>query len=185
MRLISTWNLAWLVDINAPLAMFESDIKGTRELVNFALNSKLSSPPALLFISTIGVWRGMHLRITSTIAPINELFCIPFTVPKEAISMPEGPIDDPSISSMSGYPESKWIAEHVLHEAALNTPLRTVVVRVGQMSGGLNGAWNPIQWVPSIVKSGLSLDCLPSGNDVSTVAWSSFVHHHDAAEMFR
>lgn len=81
--------------------------------------------------------------------------------------MPEGPIEDPSVAVQSGYPESKWIAEHILAQASLNTPLRTVVIRVGQMSGGMNGAWNTIQWVPSIVKSGLALGCLPTGDDVS------------------
>ena len=81
--------------------------------------------------------------------------------------LPEDYIDDPSIAVQTGYPESKWVAEQLLQEASNQTSLRTVVIRVGQMAGGINGAWNTIQWVPSIVKSGLSLGCLPTGEDVS------------------
>lgn len=45
-------------------------------------------------------------------------------------------------------------------------PIRTTVIRVGQLAGGISGAWNISEWVPSMVKSGLVLKCLPSSEDV-------------------
>jgi thioester reductase-like protein len=74
---------------------------------------------------------------------------------------PESRLLDPAVAIGSGYSESKWVAESVLAEAAGRTPLRPVIVRVGQMSGGCNGCWNTNEWVPSIVKSGKVLGCLP------------------------
>jgi thioester reductase-like protein len=40
------------------------------------------------------------------------------------------------------------------------------VVRVGQISGGVNGAWNTSDWVPAIIKSSVTLGCLPGINGV-------------------
>lgn len=76
-------------------------------------------------------------------------------------SVKEVPVDDPSIPLGQGYGESKWVAEMILHAAAKATTLRPMVVRVGQICGGLNGAWNTSDWVPSIVKSSIALGCLP------------------------
>lgn len=59
------------------------------------------------------------------------------------------------------------MAERVLYEAARHTPLKPVVVRVGQICGGINGAWNVTDWVPAIVKSSLVLGCLPAFKGVS------------------
>lgn len=66
------------------------------------------------------------------------------------------------ISAGSGYSESKWISEKILENAASKTPLRPVIVRVGQLSGGENGAWNESEWFPSIVRSAPHVKCLPS-----------------------
>jgi len=37
-----------------------------------------------------------------------------------------------------------------------------VIVRVGQVSGGLNGSWNPLEWIPGIVQSVALTGSLPS-----------------------
>jgi len=60
-----------------------------------------------------------------------------------------------------GYSESKWVAERILTEASKTTPLQPVVVRIGQLSGGLNGSWNTSDWVPLIIKSSLKMGILP------------------------
>lgn len=73
----------------------------------------------------------------------------------------EVPIEDPAIPLGQGYGESKWVAEMVLQAAAKATPLRPMVVRVGQICGGINGSWNTSDWLPSIVKSSIALGCLP------------------------
>jgi thioester reductase-like protein len=75
-------------------------------------------------------------------------------------------IEDASIPLGQGYAESKWVAEMILHAAAKATTLRPQVVRVGQISGGVNGAWNTSDWVPAIIKSSIALGCLPRLNGV-------------------
>lgn len=78
---------------------------------------------------------------------------------------PERPIDDPSIPLGSGYSESKWVAEQILYAAAAaegaSSSFRPVVLRIGQISGGKNGAWNTSDWVPALIKSSIALRCLP------------------------
>ena len=61
----------------------------------------------------------------------------------------------------SGYGESKWVAEALLIEAVARTPLEVVIVRSGQVSGGLNGYWSSSDWFPSMIQSAASVKCLP------------------------
>jgi len=49
----------------------------------------------------------------------------------------------------------------MLEVAAERTSLRTVIVRVGQVSGGANGSWNPLEWIPGIVQSAALTKSLP------------------------
>lgn len=56
----------------------------------------------------------------------------------------------------------------MLYRAAKETSLRPLVVRVGQIAGGLNGSWNTSDWIPAIVKSSRALGCLPKFKETST-----------------
>ena len=76
-------------------------------------------------------------------------------------------MSNPEVPIGQGYAESKWIAERIIDAAAERTPLRPVVARLGQVCGEGNGAWNEKEWFPSLVKSALTLDCLPSLDGVS------------------
>ena len=49
----------------------------------------------------------------------------------------------------------------MLEDVAEQTSLRPVIVRVGQVSGGLNGYWNPLEWIPGIVQSAALTKSLP------------------------
>ncbi|GLB41023.1 putative acetyl-CoA synthetase-like protein [Lyophyllum shimeji] len=129
---------AWRVDFNVAVSSMEPLIAGTRHLINLALSSHRPTPPRFLFTSSIGVVRNWSQGFA-----------------------PEVPFPDAAVAVGSGYPESKWVAERILTIAAEQTTLRPVVVRIGQMSGGRNGSWNPVEWVPSIVRSGEILGCLP------------------------
>ena len=75
--------------------------------------------------------------------------------------IPEGPAA-PDSATASGYSQSKWVSERVLEVAAEETSLRPVIVRVGQVSGGVNGCWNPLEWIPGIVQSVTLTKSLPS-----------------------
>ena len=66
-----------------------------------------------------------------------------------------------------GYGESKWVSEMILRHASQNTSLSTTVVRCGQMTGGISGAWNEHEWFPSLVKSSVALGKLPTIDSVS------------------
>ena len=50
----------------------------------------------------------------------------------------------------------------MLEVAAAQTPLRPVIVRIGQVSGGANGCWNHLDWLPAIVQSATLSRSLPS-----------------------
>ena len=80
--------------------------------------------------------------------------------------MAEVPVDASSAIG-SGYPESKWIAEHVLRKSSERTGLPTVTVRLGQVTGNKVGYWNEREWFPALVKSALFTHCLPDIEGVS------------------
>ena len=67
----------------------------------------------------------------------------------------------------TGYGESKWICEEILAISRAETDLQPVIVRIGQVSGGVNGYWKPSEWIPSIVQSAALTGCLPSLDKVS------------------
>ncbi|KAH8100027.1 acetyl-CoA synthetase-like protein [Cristinia sonorae] len=126
------------VNFNLALASFEPNVRTARHLVDLALSSPHLSPPRLLFVSSIGVLS----RHTGDGAVKEE------------------PVD-PSCAVSSGYSESKWVVERLLSVAQEETPLRPVTVRVGQVAGGPNGAWNSNEWFPTMLKSSVYLGCLP------------------------
>jgi len=68
----------------------------------------------------------------------------------------------PDSAIVSGYSQSKWVSERILELAAEQTSLRPVIVRIGQVSGGANGCWNPLEWIPGIVQSAALTRSLPS-----------------------
>ncbi|KAG2097390.1 hypothetical protein BD769DRAFT_246669 [Suillus cothurnatus] len=140
-------HVAWPMDFAIPLAAFDHAIHGLRNLVDFAISSPCQVPPRLLFTSTVGVLSG--LTSSSTVE--------------------ESLINDPSISVGAGYIESKWVAEHVLAAAADATRLKPTIIRLGQLTGGRKGYWKVTEWIPSMIRSGLSLGALP--NRANTVNW--------------
>lgn len=53
--------LAWRVDFNLALTSFESNIRGLRNLVNFALSSPLTEPARIVFTSSVGTLRSASI----------------------------------------------------------------------------------------------------------------------------
>ena len=72
-----------------------------------------------------------------------------------------------NVAVSNGYGESKWVGETILAEAAKQTPLRSTSISVGQLSGGINGAWTTAEWLPSLVRSAIHLKALPDCEGVS------------------
>ncbi|KAK0205437.1 acetyl-CoA synthetase-like protein [Desarmillaria ectypa] len=140
-------HIAWRVDFNLPLSSFEGILKGMRALIDLALSSPQSRTPNFLFTSSVGVFGN---------------------IPGTAKNILEQPIDDPKVVVGQGYSESKWVGEQMLYRAAKETSLRPLIVRVGQIAGGVNGSWNTSDWIPAIVKSSRALGCLPEFKGIST-----------------
>ncbi|KAI0750819.1 acetyl-CoA synthetase-like protein [Daedaleopsis nitida] len=147
---------AWTVNFNLTLPSFEPDLKAVRNLVELALSSPFSEPPRFQLVSSIGVFDRC------TIPP----------------PVPEVPLDASSALG-TGYGEAKWVAERVLQNVAMRTGMPTVIVRLGQVSGDKIGHWNEREWFPALVKSALSVRCLP---DVEGRV--SFIPGYPAARAF-
>ncbi|GJJ05921.1 putative NRPS-like protein biosynthetic cluster [Clathrus columnatus] len=145
---------AWNVNFNISLASFEPAIRGVRNLINFALSSPYSTPPRILFTSSVGT-----IKTWANMPPIKE-----------------EPFDDISLLQTSGYGESKWVSERILTIAELETGLKPVIIRVGQLSGGINGNWTTKEWFPSIITASRIIGSLPDYEGVA-----SFVPVHKAA----
>ena len=138
---------AWRVDFNLSVASFEPLFKGLRNLIDLSLSSSLPTPPKILFASSVSV-----LGTLNSDEPAVEAH-----------------IDDPTtVLNTSGYGESKWVAEQILARVAEKTPLKPVIVRIGQLSGGQNGSWNTSEWIPAVIKSGEVVRALPASGDVSS-----------------
>ncbi|KIJ54685.1 hypothetical protein M422DRAFT_200577 [Sphaerobolus stellatus SS14] len=149
---------AWRVHFNMALDSFVPLIRGVRNLIDLSLCSPYTSPPRIIFASSIGIFRNW-----------------------ESLQRPlEIGVEKPEVSLGSGYAESKWISERILDNAAETTPLRPVIVRIGQLTSNASGAWNSTDWVPALVSSGQILDGLPSRRD--KIAWIS--HEVAAAALF-
>ncbi|KAF8906327.1 male sterility protein-domain-containing protein [Mucidula mucida] len=132
---------AWRVHFNLPLSTFKPILQGMRVLIDFAMDAP--NMQRFVFISSAPIFnnvRDPHI-------PQQEL-----------------PLHDGSVAIGSGYLESKWVAEQMLYRTAKDFPaFRPLVVRVGVITGSPNGAWNPMDAVPAIVKSSLhsKMRCLP------------------------
>ncbi|KAJ3847468.1 hypothetical protein EV368DRAFT_51127 [Lentinula lateritia] len=136
---------AWRVDFNPGLSSFESHIKGLRRIVDFCITSQAS----LFFTSSIGV-------LTGIVAP-----------------PPEAPIP-PAFALSNGYTQSKWVSEQILDAAHRNNGLKYLNIRIGQLTGAINGAWNVKEWFPSMIQASKILGCIPS--DHRNISWIPVYH---------
>ncbi|KAJ7229429.1 hypothetical protein B0H12DRAFT_1147826 [Mycena haematopus] len=137
---------AWPVDFNLALPSFEDNVKGLRNLVDFSLQSPFKSAPTLIYTSSIGIFENAS----------------------EGATLPEKAIEA-KIAAGSGYTESKWVAEQILAKAEECSPLKPVTVRVGQLCGGVNGAWNTNEWFPALVQASQVIRHFPDSD--KAVSW--------------
>ncbi|KIJ41469.1 hypothetical protein M422DRAFT_229549 [Sphaerobolus stellatus SS14] len=138
---------AWRVDFNLSLASFEPNVKSVRNLLAFSLTSARPEPLKFIYTSSIAV---LH-DVSKAQEPLLE----------EHVTA--------DISAGNGYAESKWVSEQILLKASELTPVKTLSVRLGQLSGGLNGAWNIKEWLPSMIQSARAVKCIPA--DDKNVSW--------------
>ncbi|KAJ7753093.1 male sterility protein-domain-containing protein [Mycena maculata] len=131
---------AWRLNFNMTLSSFEPYIMGTRCLIDLALSSP--HRPRFLFTSSISTAQSW------------DATCRP---------CPEEILDDPSVA-MRGYGQSKYVIEQILAKSDLNA----TSLRLGQICGAQpKGAWATSNWVPILVKTSITLGCLPLADGAS------------------
>ena len=132
---------AWTVNFNLGVRSFEQHhIRGTYNLLNLCLRSRLPTPATFFFCSSVST-------ASST--------------PKPAI-VSETAIEDLNHAQKTGYGRSKLVTEHVVRNAMRSTGMHARVLRIGQLSGDKrSGIWNDIEAVPLMLRSALTVGALP------------------------
>ncbi|KAK1757157.1 putative nrps-like enzyme protein [Echria macrotheca] len=132
---------AWPVNFHLPLSAFRPALSGVVNLLS--LCARIEKSTCVCFVSSVGVTLGLERGP----APERTL----------------------TLDDMTGYSQSKYIAER-LCEAAARRFGRVVdvrVLRVGQVAGPAErervlSTWNASEWLPSLVVSSVSvLGCVP------------------------
>ncbi|KAJ5797836.1 uncharacterized protein N7503_007132 [Penicillium pulvis] len=139
---------AWAVNFNLGVRSFEQQhIRGTYNLINFCLRSKLPVPARFFFCSSVS-------------AASNT--------PKPA-SIREAMIEDLSHAQSMGYGRSKLVTEHITHNAMRQTGMHARVLRIGQLGGDTrNAQWNDTEAVALMFRSALTTGALPELNERPT-----------------
>ncbi|KAI5884853.1 acetyl-CoA synthetase-like protein [Schizophyllum commune H4-8] len=142
-------HVAWRLDFNLGVNAFESSIRGTRALVDFARQTQHADSLRFVFTSSVASTMSWDPR---TQGPV-----------------PETLLNDPSVCVHGGgYGQGKYVAERVLAASGLSFSS----MRVGQVSGGQpRGAWATTDWFPILVKTSIALGALPG--DEQDVTWLS------------
>ncbi|KIY03266.1 uncharacterized protein Z520_01733 [Fonsecaea multimorphosa CBS 102226] len=131
---------AWAVNFNLGLSSFEDQhIKGTWNLLNFALSARSMQPARFVFLSSVSV----------------------ASASKRGTVVAENLLEDLGSATM-GYGRSKLVTEHMVNNAA-RFGVDGRVIRIGQIVGdSRQGFWNDSESTPLIIRSALTLGCLPT-----------------------
>ncbi|KAH6912217.1 hypothetical protein BKA70DRAFT_1535515 [Coprinopsis sp. MPI-PUGE-AT-0042] len=157
---------AWPVHFGLTLQSYTQSFSDLRCLIDFALTCE--QVPQFIFTSTIAVCRGA-LGHTAQVK--------------------EQPVE-PEIAVGLGYTEAKWVSESILLQALRTTGLRTVIVRVGQLTGSGESGWKTSEWFPQMVRGSTLMGGLPKVT--TTISWlpikaaaqvmAKFVEHEATTE---
>ena len=136
-------HLAWPVNFSIHLQSFEPHLAGLRTLLTLSLDVYRSKPARLFFASSISTAENTPPPALIADAPVNDF--------SHALDM--------------GYAQSKLVGEHMVLNAA-RSGARSYVLRIGQIVGDLqSGFWNDNEYVPSMIRSALSMKALPALNE--------------------
>ncbi|GAA5820969.1 hypothetical protein JCM11251_001899 [Rhodosporidiobolus azoricus] len=129
---------AWSVNFNLSIASFEPHIRGVINLINLCLASPHLA--AFYFASSVSAVAAYHGEG----------------------DVPEQVTDDPNDAQGMGYARSKWVVEKLCQIASETTPVRAVVLRIGQMVGSTqDGRWNETEAVSLMFKAADTVHALP------------------------
>lgn len=137
------FHLAWPVNFSIHLQSFEPHLAGLRTLLKLSIDVYRSEPASFFFASSISTAENTPPPALIADAPINDF--------SQALDM--------------GYAQSKLVGEHMVLNAA-RRGARSYVLRIGQIVGDLqSGFWNDNEYVPSMIRSALSMKALPALNE--------------------
>ncbi|RDL33844.1 uncharacterized protein BP5553_08212 [Venustampulla echinocandica] len=141
---------AWLVNLNIPLSSFLPHLQGLVNLIGFAASGQ--QHPSILFISS-----------TSAVSSFD------------GSNIPEEIIYDSTVPAATGYGESKYLAERILHYSARRLSIKTQIARLGQIAGPVNGKeeCDKNEWLPSIIRSSQYIGAVPEslGSSLDSIDW--------------
>ncbi|KAJ5090621.1 hypothetical protein N7532_009305 [Penicillium argentinense] len=139
---------AWAVNFNLGVRSFEQQhIRGTYNLINFCLRSKLPSPARFFFCSSVSAASA---------------------TPKPA-SIPESAVENLDHAQKIGYGRSKLVTEHITRNAMRKTGMHARVLRVGQLGGDtVSAQWNETEAIALMFRSALTTGALPELNERPT-----------------
>ncbi|KAF5541761.1 NRPS-like enzyme [Fusarium mexicanum] len=133
---------AWNVNFNLTLDTYmKADVAGVLNLIDLSVQSR----------------KGANIIFTSSIAAVANWDTQTGPVPEEIIH-------DKSVTAPSGYGQSKYIAEHLLDNAAKTHGIPVTIIRIGQVAGSLSGndsIWNKHEWFPMLLQASKNLGALP------------------------
>lgn len=140
--LTSVIHSAWAVNFNLGVRSFEQQhIRGTYNLINLCLRSRLPVPARFFFCSSVSAGSN---------------------TPKPA-SIAEATIEDLSRAQTMGYGRSKLVTEHITRNAMRNAGLHSRVLRIGQLGGDtVTAHWNETEAVALMFRSALTTGALPA-----------------------
>lgn len=132
---------AWAVNFNLGVRSFEAQhIRGTYNLINTCLRSRLPKPASFFFCSSVSA-------AISTPAPATIL---------------ETAVENFEHAQRMGYGRSKLVSEHITRNAMRQTNMHARVLRIGQLSGDTStGYWNETEAIALMVRSALTTGALP------------------------
>ncbi|KAJ5376810.1 hypothetical protein N7509_013696 [Penicillium cosmopolitanum] len=136
---------AWAVNFNLGVRSFEEQhIRGTYNLINFCLRSKLPSPARFFFCSSVSAASA---------------------TPKPA-SISESAVEKIEHAQKIGYGRSKLVTEHITRNAMRKTGMHARVFRVGQLGGDtVTAQWNETEAIALMFRSTLTTGALPELNE--------------------
>ncbi|KAI0459029.1 hypothetical protein F5B21DRAFT_511515 [Xylaria acuta] len=144
---------AYPVNFLMPVQSFEPQLQGLLNLLKLAQDGARN--PAMLFISSI--------------AAAMPVFG-PRSVVKEAVL----DIEEADSLLQQGYGQSKFICEKLIEEYASSGNGKGAILRVGQVTGPLQGAgiWNVWEWAPSMILSSKYLGAAPESIGMAKMEWT-------------
>ncbi|KAI0968454.1 hypothetical protein F4678DRAFT_443048 [Xylaria arbuscula] len=133
---------AWAVNFNIPVQSFEAQhIAAVHNLIQQCLRVQTPEPARFYFCSSVSAAGG---------------------TPRPG-TVAEGPVMDPAHAQNTGYARSKYVAEHITHNAMRNAGAPAEVLRIGQLIGDtVVGEWNATEGVPMMIQTAVTLGALPT-----------------------